>query len=267
MAARLFPRLSETVVKSPLAMKQAWDKLCTRLEEIIASIVSADATMPPLAPVTIYADYLGVVTPASQLPLNVQATRLQNADDVTGDSTWSIESETGAVTASVGANDGLIEITDAVGSDVLTITSDYLGSEKVVLLTVNFVSGAPPAEGTTGGSTASTSTFATFNSTTHAAVSSELTVTVGSNGEVQLAAPSLKIIGTGSVFGIWRQWSGGSYVDVDTEVASVGSSLTVSPAAITGLTPSTTEKFQLYARRSSGTSSTNLYGTASAVGR
>jgi hypothetical protein len=88
--------------------------------------------------------------------------------------------------------------------------------------------------------------------------------------------------GTFPVYGIWRWWNGASWADVGTEVQSSPDcvldydsetgiyffsptgSLTVNTSK-TGLGVGSSQKFQLYARNSSGTRTMTFTGTASAI--
>ncbi len=249
-----------------------------------AAEAAAAADMPEIAPVTIYADHTGTVQ-AGQLPLDVQASRFNNLVNVTTSSTWSFAVASGGITASIGAATGILNITALASTASVTITSVYLGIERSRLLVVTKSTAPPPSSGTGGGggTTASDSTFSSFNSTGMAAVSNELTVVAGTAGQVQLSAPLT--VGTGTsingeyqVYGIW-QWDStgaGVWVDLGTESDSspnceVNAGI-VTRGAIsvsytkTALTPSSSYKFRLRARKFSGTAVMYLYGTASAVG-
>ncbi len=150
-------------------------------------------------------------------------------------------------------------------------------------------SGSVPA-GSNGGTSASVSSFASFNAITHAVVTSELSVVAGTGGTVTLTASDLVVttaaVAPAGVFGVFGKWQwdstgGGVWVDVGTEDASSpntevedfgGGSYGVSPGLLTvneiksGLVAASTHKFRLMARKSSGTRVMNLTGTASAVG-
>jgi hypothetical protein len=122
--------------------------------------------------------------------------------------------------------------------------------------------------------------FNSINTATHAAITIDMTVTVGSSGTVELVT-SMDVetspLGGGGVFpvlAIFRWWNGTSWVDVDSEVPS-SPDATVSGGTVTaggvsfntsktGLTPSSRAKFRLYARNSSGTRTMTFEGTARA---
>jgi hypothetical protein len=265
-----------------------WQKNCELIEAQFADIFLALASISDVAPITIVADYTGAVNPANQLPYQVAIKRFSGDTDVTTLTVWSLAADAG-ITATIGASTGLLSITAITASGNITVSSLYNGITKTKLVPVTLSIGAPPSTGTGGGSsTASDTTFNSINSATHAAISDELTVTVGSSGTVTLNAASLTVrtakdtTGTFPVYGIWRWWNGSSYVDVGTEVQSSpnctldfdsetgiyffdpAGSLTVNSSK-SGLGVSSSQKFQLYARNSSGTRTMTFTGTASAI--
>lgn len=258
-----------------------WQLVLASLQESFTQLFEAVSSMPDIQDVHIVADYTGTVQPG-QLPRIVTAQRFTSTTDDTANATWSFSSANGAVTGTIVA--GVLTITDVQATDVVTISSDYNGVVKSRSFTVYLDTSAPPSSGNTGSgrSTATDTTFNSFNSTTHAAVSDELSVVVGASGNVTLSAPlylstdAVSPSGTFSAYGIWRWWNGAAWVDVGTEVVSSISCVVDSrhrvfpgrlsvPQTKTGLTPAATEKFQLYARNASGTRTMYLSGTASAV--
>lgn len=247
---------------------------------------TADASMPDIPDVTITADSSGTVH-AGQLPRNVAAKRFDGATNVTATSTWSFTVDSGSITATIGAATGVLNITALGSTSVVTITSVHNSITKSRKVTI-IKSIAAPSSGGGGGTSATDTAFASFNSTTHAAVSDELTVTVGSAGEVALSAP-LSVYtaeeapaGTFEVFGIWQWFDGAAWVDRGVEVASDPDARVVFDAeqsiyfasagtlsvshTHTGLVAGSSHKYRLMARNAAGTRIMYLSGTASAVG-
>jgi hypothetical protein len=263
-----------------------WDAVSKSLEGSIDVVFASLAIIEVLAPVTITADYTGAVSPSVQLPMTIQAARMQGATDVSADSDWAITASTGNVTASIDTT-GLITITGIVGDDSLTVSATYEGTTVSTLLNVTFSVAPAPSTGTDGGTSAFDSTLNSFNSTTMTAVSNALSVVVGASGTVKLSAPltvstlSDSNVGVFEVHAIWRVWDGASYVDVgierasnpDCKIVDLGfsnpqySDGAISVAnTVTGLGVGTTQKYKLYARNDAGTRTMYLSGTISAVG-
>lgn len=263
------------------------DALIFDLDPGAQGLVAASSTMPALSPITITADYTGAIDPAAQLPHNALFKRYVGATDVSTTTAWSMTVLSGSITASIGAATGVVEITALGSTSEIEVTSDRDGVELTSRLLITKQIGPTPAGGSGGGTSASDSSFATFNSTTHAAVSDELTVTVGSAGSVSLTAP-LRVdtsasapTGTFEVFGRWQWYNPGTalWEDLGAEVASdpdavvainyglyfiTRGTLGVSDSKA-GLTPTASHKFRLMARNASGTRVMSLSGTASAV--
>lgn len=261
-------------------MQRLWEMMCENIE-------AGRSRMDDILTQTIYADHTGAAL-AGQLPKTLTAKRYFNEVDVTASSTWSIAVRSGSATVSIGAATGAITIS-AVGAaaSVVRVTSVRNALTIYKDFTIIRSNANPPSSGSGGGTSASDSTFASFNSATHAAVSDELTVTTGTAGEVALSAP-LNVTtaaaapdGTYEVFGKWEWYNGAAWVDVAAEVASNPDTLviyesesniyvtnagSISVAATkTGLGASTSQKFRLMARNASGTRTMTFSGTASAV--
>lgn len=276
--SRLLDRLNANN-SSGLAFQRLWERNCVALESQITDLFAALSSMPDIPDVRIDADYTGAVI-SGELPISVYAYRYSGDTDNTADATWGFTTNNGGISASISL--GVLTITAIAGTTVVTITSTYNGVAQSRTFTVYLDVAAPPSTGgATGGTSASTSTFTNFNSASYAAVTGELNVTTGSVGTVDLAAPlRTKINGSPSdgvyeVKGIWRWWNGASWVDVGTEVASApdaerddgdnhNGQIAVT-AQKTGLAASSTAKFKLYAKNTSGTQSMYFTGTASAV--
>lgn len=259
------------------------------LADLTADMFIALSTMSSINDIRVAADYQG--TPNSgQFPMNVTSTRMTGTTDDTLNTVWGYTVNSGAVTIS-GITNGVLTITDVDATSSITVTSAFGGVTLSRTFTVYLDLAPPPI---TSGTSASDYTLDSISSATHAAVSTELTVTVGSAGTVTLSAANLEV-STGAVapaatypaitdlavYGKWQWWNGASWADVAVEVvssphckitfyASYGyyttkGSLTVNTQK-TGLTPAASEKFRFVARNSSGTRVMTLAGTASAVG-
>lgn len=261
-------------------MQRLWELMCENIE-------AGRSRMDDIPPQTIYADHSGTVSPSSQLPKSIAAKRYFNEVEVTTSATWSITVRSGSATVSIGAATGIVSIT-ALGAAITVVRVTSVRNSLTLYkdFTIFRSDSAPPSTGSGGGTSASDTTFSTFNSTTHAAVSDELTVTTGSAGSVALSAP-LSVFTTGGsppgtfkVYGKWQWYNGAAWEDVAAEVASnpdctvtligVGEydqtegTLSVSTNK-TGLPASSSQKFRLSARKDSGTRTMSLSGTASAV--
>lgn len=237
------------------------------------------SSMPDIPVIRVMADHTG--TPLTgELPRDIQLVRLLDEIDVSASSIWTILAPANIpVTAAIGETTGILTVTALDADCDFFVRSFRDGFALRRLVTFDLAISEPPSPGGGGGPTATDTSFLDIISATHAAVSGELTVTVGALGKVVLAAPLIARVITGSgtneVFGIWRHWDTGTstWVDVGTEVASnpdpstSGSGLgvlNVSPPVITGLTPAAVEKYQLYGRNASGIRTVTLSGTASA---
>lgn len=262
-----------------IKMQRFHELLCQEIE-------FGRSRMDDIPDVTIAADHAGVVL-AGELPRNVSAKRYFLDADVTTSATWSFTVLSGAVTATIGAATGVLNIT-AIGAaeSEIKITSIRGGLALYRKFLVIRANGATPS-GTGGGTSADDSTLASIASATHAAISDELTVTVGTDGKATLSAPltvktaAASPAGTFEVFGKWQWFDGAAWVDLAAEVASnpdatveedaeTGTFILTQkgtldvPASKTGLTGS--HKFRLMARNASGTRTMTFTGTASAVG-
>lgn len=261
------------------------------MDEAVAGGNPAISSMPDLVPVVIQADHLGAVL-TGQLPRNVLAKRFHAGAEVTTSAAWTATTDSGTVTYSIGAATGVLEIT-ALASDeaVIDVKSVYSGITVSRKLKVSKQKADPPTTGSGGGTSASDTSFASINSASMAAISDELTVTVGSAGEVALTA-ALSVTtdevapdGSFDVKGRWQWWDGAAWVDQgagesssspDATVTEHGppgeeyytvdnGSLSVS-ATKTGLAAASSQKFRLRARNNSGTRTMYLTGTATATG-
>jgi hypothetical protein len=245
-----------------------------------------------IAEITVEADHTGSII-AGQLPRNDAFKLMRGGQDVTTQAAWVREIVSGTYTGTVGAATGVLNST-ALGSKeaVVRLTATLPASApRTFDVKLRRNDAPPPASGGSGGGTggtaASTSTFSTVSSTSMAAISGELTVTVGSAGQVSLSAPLTTTTSPDdpaeSIMqaGIWQWWNGSAWVDQGTETTGdpvqvifvdgpnyynvINGSLNVS-ATKTGLTAATSQKFRLRARNTAGTRTIWFSGTASAQG-
>jgi hypothetical protein len=275
----------EAIVAQETIQDQALADIQTALTNAGIALATAQASMPAVAPLTVYADDAGTVL-TDELPLDVPFKRYAAGVDVTADSAWSMTVLTGSATASIGAATGVLQITALGSSTTFQIESvkDDLTLTTTLLVTKDIA--APPSSGSGGGSASSDTSFTSIDSTTHEPISDELTVTAGTGGVVDLTASLLvstarTAAGVWPVWGIWQWFDGAVWVDQgsevesdpDTEVTDSGDGyaqinrgvLTIT-ASKTGLAPASSHKFRLTARNDTGTRLMNFSGTASAVG-
>jgi hypothetical protein len=235
------------------------------------------------------ADFLGVLS-VGQLPRSIQAVRRKGTTDVSSTTTWSITTFNCTATISSG---GLISITAVSGTGSITVISvrdsvELRTSFDVVVQRAP----APSTGGGGGGTTASVSSFTSIlGNSTWTTLTTDLTVTTGSVGQVQLSAPLEFNVGEPysnglNSFGAQLRWQRESspgtwstlatvsetdpcFVEYDTEIGVLyGSNGTITcNFNSTGLGASTTQKFRLQGFASTGSSrNTWFFGTASAVG-
>lgn len=269
-------------------IEEAFDSLDDRVTEIEAAMAAAAAAdtkarahMDDLPDVTIEGDYTGAID-SSQFPFTINVKRFDGTTNVSSSSTWAVTVETGDVDCSIGAATGVLTVNDASVNSLVRIesTRDGLTLRRKQAFKVELAD--PPNTGGTGGGTVWTDTsFNSTNSTTMAAISDELTVTVGSSGEVDLSAPltvrtnAIAGDGTYKVWGIWQWWDGAAWTDLGSEVDSgpdcviidgeVNEGSLAISASKTGLVAAASEKFRLMARNDSSSATMTYSGTASAV--
>ena len=268
-------------------------------QQLIAQANGASgALMPVPAPVTIYRDYTGAPL-AGELPRIFAVKRYLNGTDVSARTRWFLTVRSGTVAASIDQV-GVITITSAGAGGVLTLKSVRDNVTLQCDFTVSNQTGSPPTTGTAGGTSNSVSTFTGISSATMAAITSEISIVVGSTGVANLQATLSSLTaragpeGAYPVFGIWRWYNGTSYVDVGTQTQSspdcditadyldylaykstrIGTVYYMSPGTLnvtatkTGLAAGSTAKFQFYARNDVGTPTRAMTftGTATATG-
>jgi hypothetical protein len=254
----------------------------------------------PISDVIIAADYTGAIK-SGELPRQVGITASLGLNSVTTFGTWSMTATTG-VTATIGSATGILNITAVSIDEVwIPISFVYSGTTRTGTVHVIVQDDAPPisgggSSGATGGTTASTTVMGSTTGTSYDtvnAVSTILTATAGSNGQVACTAPLYfkrnpgTSAGQTGAYGKW-QWSAhgaNTWADVAAEVVdSVDSqtqvvsgdptvnlrgSLTVNQTQ-TGLTNGTQYDFRFIWRRNdvSGVAN-NVYlasGTLTAAG-
>lgn len=252
----------------------------TPLEDLKPAEPQADATSLITGPadIVIDTDGLGVIT--SALPKLVSYRLTRYGVDVTGDAEWGVTAVAGTLSASIGTATGNLMIDAAIGAisnALLALTATREGLVRSLVVRLRKIPAA--LSGTSTGFSGTTS------STTMVAVSPEIPVTVGASGEVDLTAAYTfdTVAGSGldAMLLQWHRWNGSAWVSVQSPVESElragyydfgdnggstyvqGSGLAA--VAVTGLTPSAAEKFQLFAGNYDGTNTLTITGTASAA--
>lgn len=232
------------------------------------------------AEIVVNCDHTG--TPLDgQLPKTSQFRLVRAGADVTTTATWSRSVASGSVSCTIGSATGTLSVTSITSDAVVRVAAEYNGVTRVFDVKVTRSLAAPPNTGGSGsgsgGTAANDTTFSTISSTAMAAITDELTVTIGSTGEAILSATTAfysGVTGYYTVYSIWQQWNGSAWVDGPGEVAGydgynptssggpggdVRPIIETDPAydgylennlTITGLTVGTTQKFRLRARGS-----------------
>ncbi len=271
----------------------AWSNLIDDDGHLPDDDADITGTVTGPAQIRVAYDYLGNVLGAP-LPRSQPYKLLKGGIDRTTDATWSRTLLSGSASSTMGSA-GALSYSALPNASVVRASATLDG--KTYSLDVELVRDAQPAPcsggggsggGTGGGTTATDNTLDEINSTTHAVISDELVITVGSAGKatVSLSAnfetTAESPFGTHNVYAIAQRWNGSSFVDIDTETFSdapasvsydndAGSWVTGAGHVglsheFTGLTAGATEKFRIKARRSSGTRTLYLSGAAAAVG-
>jgi hypothetical protein len=245
---------------------------------------SSGASMPTPPPVNLFADYTGTYLPG-QLPAVFQVKRFLDGTDVSAKTRWFLSTTSGTISASIDQM-GIITIASLSTDSVLLVKSVRDNVTLTCNVLVNRVEGQAPG---TGSGVDSTSSFSSINSASHSPITGNLTVTVGSSGNVALAAP-LRVstaqaapAGGFPVFAKWQWWNGAAWADVAAEVQSspdcvvesepdgtgtfylVDKGFLTANTTKTGLTVGSSQKFQLLARNGAGTRVMTFTGTASAT--
>lgn len=232
---------------------------------------AAQQRMPSLPTWQVALTVAGVPT-TGQLPRNIQFRRYEGGDEVTLNSEWSAELLSGAATFTIGASNGLLELTDLDATSVIEVLSIRDDVPLTTLWKAEAVQSA---------------ILATINSASHAVISDVLTFKTGPLGTLTLNA-SLDVLtadasptGTFPVFGK-LQYNNAGWIDAAAEVESAADAeIEESPTAgeylltkgqlivgatVTGLTANTEYPVRLQARNSSGTRVMAFNGTITGVG-
>ena len=287
MGERL-PRLPQNVGlflpsgKPSQTMQRWWERVCEEIE-------TSRSRMDDIQNIIVRADHAGAVL-TGELPRNIICKRYFLESDVTASSLWTVALTSGSIGVAIGAATGVLTLSAVSGtiaaSSVVKVTSVRQGVTLTKSFTITRGDNIPPS-GTGGGTSASDSTLASINSSSMAAITDELTITIGTAGVATLSAPldvstaAAASAGTFEVYGRWQWWDGAVWVDqgasetasepdcaVEAESGSyyvTNGYLSVS-ASKTGLAASSSHKFRLMARKFSGTRVMTFTGTASAVG-
>lgn len=256
------------------------------VEDLKPAEADSDVTsmITGLTEITINADYAGAVTTA--LPRTQAYKLLRNGVDETVSATWSVAVVAGVISASVGSATGVLSLNASGGSltsSTVRLTAVFGTTTRTIDVKVTKEIAAAPSTGGGGTGTSASSAFSgTTVTTTHAAVGPELTVTVGSGGQVDLASEYNFDVASGSgsfdEYARWYWWNGSAYVAIGSDVQSVVSA-TWNPVSVegtegygscnftdTGLTSGSSQKYRLYMRNASGAATRYITGTCAAVG-
>lgn len=237
------------------------------------------------AEIVVNCDHTG--TPLDgQLPKTSQFRLVRAGVDVTTTATWSRSVASGSVSCAIGSATGTLSVTSITSDAVVRVAAAYNGVTRVFDVKVTRSLAAPPntggSGGGSGGTAANDTTFSAISSTAMAAITDELTVTIGSTGEATLSATSAfysSVSGYYEMYSVWQRWNGSAWIDLSSEVAgsdgynpmSGGGGGDVRPIfetdpsydgyfdnslTVSGLPASSTQKFRLRAR---GGSSWSIY--------
>lgn len=207
---------------------------------------------------------------------------------------------TWAVSTVSGSWSGTAPSISGTGTGILSINSGLASSEAIINISATYARRTYPplavkvtksvaevaSGGGGGGSLASDTSLSTISSSSFAAISDSLVATTGSSStSVTLTAAALELWPVGTYVGtltwnIEMKWQRETAPSVWTDVAAAVNSIPdpgfiasiPDPGEITcntsatGLASSTAYTFRLVAKRTTGTQSTNVNGTASAQG-
>lgn len=240
----------------------------------VTSAITGDAT------INVSANSIGNIITA--LPKKTSYRLVRNGVDVTDLASWALTVVNGTINASISST-GVVSVGTVDGvmtNSLLRIAGAYGDAVRVydisvvVTRTASVISSGGSSTGSIGGSTAST---------TFTAVGDELTVTVGASGSVSLNSDytyDAPLETIAQEYARWYRWNGSAYVAIGSEVAAgtkaqflnfggYGSYWIPGSGSCdmtdTGLTVSSVQKYKLYARNDTGTSSRSLVGTCSAA--
>lgn len=251
----------------------------TPIESLKPAEAAADVTsaIVGVANIDVAADYTGAIT--DTMPRLVQFKFMRQADDLTTSATWSVSVVSGTIAASIGAATGLLSLNTSSGTmtnSVLQLTAVYGTTTRTLRVTVTVNRAPSPSSGSGGGTSASSGFSGTINSNTMTAIGPALTITVGSVGAAALHADYTFTMASssGGLSAQWYWWNGTAYVALGSAVASTDNAIASdgSPGSgsinysDTGRTALSSQKYQLYARTSLGTTARAVSGNISAIG-
>lgn len=280
--------ITSTHTAAGIAGQTAWATYAalppSRLEGIEPA-ADVTSSITGVAEVVISADYTGVPLDG-QLPKSVPYRLIRQGVDVSTAASWSRTVVNGTVTCTIGAATGMLSITAIATDSVVRISAVYGATTRTFDVKVSRSLANPPATGSGGGGTAaSVSSFSSIASTSMQTITTELTVTVGAAGNVDLAATTTfdfeQLGGIGisyqSVYLVWQRWNGASWVDLSTEAESAtparrsasgvddeGPGFASLAQQVTGLTAGSSQKFRLRGRGSTA-KSTWFYGSSASA--
>lgn len=255
------------------------------VEDLKPAEAAADVTSYILAPqgafeTIVQCDYTGAVKAGQVDPRYVQFRLMRNGVDRTEDATWSLPSSTGTWGGSLSntaGTKGRLNVTSLTSNSILQIQAVLDGATRPATHQLTRQVDASPSSGSGGGSSASGSINATIVGNTMAAASDELTVTVGSGGNVQLSGDytftANNNSGVRDVYARWYKWNGSAYIAIGTEVicdaSFVAAGFQEGYGGIslndTGNTAGSSQKYRLYIRGSNSANSYYPSGSVSAV--
>jgi hypothetical protein len=217
----------------------------TKLTGIQSGADVTAASIPQLlsnaAVINFNADYTGALI-AGQISQTVTFQRKVGSTDVSATTTW-VATPSSGITCSI-SSIGVLSFT-AVANGTVSVTAAYGGTTLAYYLAVNKIPGAAPGAGGGGGGSTSvyTGTIGSTSSSSYpGGASSEITLTCGASGQIDLSL-TLPFLVSGGASGVSYhaaakiQWkiAGGTYADVATETGdSYPAVAAVSPPSIDG---------------------------------
>lgn len=261
------------VPAAPITYDPLNNAVISAINNDLSTSISGPAT------ITINANSSGAIT--TTLPRTQAYTLSQDGADVTTSTTWSVDVISGTIDASIGASDGILSLNTSGGlltNSLIRIYAEYAGFTKAFDVSVAKSVASATSSGSTGGTTANGFINTTISTATMVAASDEITVTVGSGGQVDLsctyAFTAASSSGVWTIYAQWYRWNGSAYVAIGSEVLSEvayipslgGEGTGICSFSDTGLTASSSQKYQLFMRNPSGTVARYVDGFVSGAG-
>lgn len=258
---------------APITYDALNNPVLSAINNDVATVITGPAA------ITINADASGTIT--TYLPRSQGYTLVNNGVDVTASASWSTEIVSGTISATIGASTGILSLNTSGGvltNSLVRVLAAYEGFTKAFEVSITKVLAPATSSGGSGGTSATGTIVGTISTTTMYAVSDEITVNVGTGGNVSLSA-SYEFVadatsGTYHVYAQWYWWNGSAYVAIGSEVQSsvaynalreiLGSG--TATYTHTGRTSGATEKYRLYMRNFSGTIQRDVWGSISGAG-